>query len=232
MSDFRNTRGSRIAPRLDGGPILAAPLAQLAAALGASIAAIASLAALVAWSAQARVADASVVHELHEGLIQPLVRASLGLSFLASTQIALIMASAAAIALILARRARPAIALLASVASTQAAVTVLKVWMSRPRPPAVDAATQASGFSFPSGHSATGAALYGTLALIVSGMVPRGLRVPVLAAGLLLSVLIAASRVYLGVHYPTDVIAGWLTGAVVSVAVGTAVLRPRSRRGG
>ncbi|MCM1091055.1 MAG: phosphatase PAP2 family protein [Butyrivibrio sp.] len=67
------------------------------------------------------------------------------------------------------------------------------------------------GFSFPSGHTASSFAAAG---LFVRNL-PRGLGVPLL----LLAVLIGISRVYLGVHYPSDVIAGALSGWLISMAV-------------
>lgn len=67
--------------------------------------------------------------------------------------------------------------------------------------------------SFPSGHSLNAMADYATIALLASrGLRRRGVRYLVIAAGLLLPVLIGASRPYLGVHYPTDVLGGWTAG--------------------
>lgn len=215
----------------DGGPLAPWSGARLRAVLGLALATVAGLAALVSWSATVRTLDAGVVAELHEGVLRPLVRASLGLSFLASTHVAGIVTISAAAGLLFARRARAAAALALSVVGTQVVVAALKLWMSRPRPPAVDAATHAAGFSFPSGHSATAVAVYGTLAFLFARTAPRELRVGILATGVVLSLLIAASRVYLGVHYPTDVIAGWVTGAAVSAATCALLLRGRTLGG-
>jgi membrane-associated phospholipid phosphatase len=120
---------------------------------------------------------------------------------------------AAALALIAFRHWRGAIALLVAVASTQLVVDVLKLAVERPRPD--HALTETNGFSFPSAHSATSVAVYATLTLLAARAVSGRLRVLVAIAGGLVVVAIGLTRIYLGAHYPTDVLAGWLTGAVV-----------------
>lgn len=67
--------------------------------------------------------------------------------------------------------------------------------------------------SFPSGHALHAMAIYGTIALLASrGLRSRSARWVVIALGLGLSLLIGISRPYLGVHYPSDVLAGWTAG--------------------
>ncbi len=81
----------------------------------------------------------------------------------------------------------------------------------------------AQGYSFPSGHSSTAATAYGSLAVFR----PRRWR-KVLAV--LLPLLVGFSRVCLGVHYPTDVLAGWALGALAVFAMGAAWKRVKRRR--
>ncbi|MFC5664265.1 phosphatase PAP2 family protein [Kitasatospora misakiensis] len=99
---------------------------------------------------------------------------------------------------------------------------------ARPRPPGVDRAVAASDFAFPSGHAFTSAVCAGLLALAVARAYPRAARAAT-AGALLFTGAIGLSRVYLGVHWPLDVLGGWLL-AAGWLAAGTAVLRPWSRR--
>jgi undecaprenyl-diphosphatase len=124
-----------------------------------------------------------------------------------------LVTAAAALALVAFRHWRGAIALAVAVASTQLVVEALKLAVERPRPD--HAIAESSGFSFPSAHSATSVAVYATLTLLAARAVNGRLRVAMAVAGGLVVVAIGLTRIYLGAHYPTDVLAGWLTGAVI-----------------
>jgi undecaprenyl-diphosphatase len=92
----------------------------------------------------------------------------------------------------------------------------LKAFIARARPDLLDPLVEERGFSFPSGHSALGMVAWGVLAvLVMRSRLPRNVRLAVVAALGVLIVLIGLSRVWLGVHYPTDVLAGWAAGAVI-----------------
>ncbi|MFC1643118.1 phosphatase PAP2 family protein [Myxococcota bacterium] len=71
---------------------------------------------------------------------------------------------------------------------------------------------EASGYGFPSGHAFGAAAVYLALAVGLACRWPRW-RLPLLAVAWVIVVGVGVSRVYLGVHYLTDVVAGWLLGA-------------------
>ena len=90
---------------------------------------------------------------------------------------------------------------------------LLKMGFDRPRPELVPHLMRVYFSSFPSGHSMMSAVVYGTLGSLLSSLVTRRrLKFYFLAVAALLAVLVGVSRVYLGVHYPTDVLAGWSAG--------------------
>jgi undecaprenyl-diphosphatase len=90
----------------------------------------------------------------------------------------------------------------------------LKVGFNRPRPDLVAHVVETTSMSFPSGHAMLSAVTYLTLgALIARTQEKRGLRGYVLGGAILVTLLIGVTRVYLGVHWPTDVLAGWCLGA-------------------
>jgi len=90
----------------------------------------------------------------------------------------------------------------------------LKLVVNRPRPQIVPwLITQVSSASFPSGHALQSMVVYLALGMILVEVLPSPARwKSILAAALIVSLAIGVSRVYLGVHYPTDVLAGWLLG--------------------
>jgi undecaprenyl-diphosphatase len=87
--------------------------------------------------------------------------------------------------------------------------------------------TDPSGFSFPSAHSASSVALYALLAFILARAARGSTRTALVVAGLAVAAAVGVSRVYLGAHYPTDVLAGWLTGGVLAAASWALVARLR-----
>jgi undecaprenyl-diphosphatase len=91
----------------------------------------------------------------------------------------------------------------------------IKVSIGRERPPNEDptAFHADASPSFPSGHSMLSATIYLTLALVATALIPRWpVRAYIVFASLLLVALIGITRLYLGVHYLTDVVAGWVAG--------------------
>lgn len=139
----------------------------------------------------------------------------IGITELGSTVFVCGLGLCIALLLVLRRKIPYAIALAVSVLGAGAAALFLKEVVHRARPEAAYQAYIETGFSFPSGHATLAAALYGFLIYLVLRMMPAGNRrsVAIVLLGLLIG-LIAFSRLYLGVHYLSDVIAGLLIGGI------------------
>jgi len=117
--------------------------------------------------------------------------------------------------LVLDDKRRMAALVCGSVLSGLIAGTILKGLFVRPRPELVPRVEYASGWSFPSGHSMMSAITYLTLgALLARSHERRRHKAYFFLVAVVLTFLIGVSRVYLGVHWPTDVVAGWTAGAV------------------
>lgn len=121
-------------------------------------------------------------------------------------------------AALFAGRWRLALAGLVSVSSGMLVMNLLKSGYNRPRPDLVRHAAFVHDASFPSGHATMSAVVYLTLGIILAQSQPRkGVRIFAVTLSVLITMLVGISRVYLGVHWPTDVIGGWALGTVWAV---------------
>lgn len=108
-------------------------------------------------------------------------------------------------------------------------VEAVKGSVARDRPEVLDPIVVERGFSFPSGHATLSMVAYGILAVLITrSRLPRHVRTAGVVLIAVLLVGIGVSRVWLGVHFPTDVLAGWTTGAVIVLLFAT-FTRPASR---
>jgi undecaprenyl-diphosphatase len=131
--------------------------------------------------------------------------------------VAIIVLITAAVAgyLLLDRKYAATVFVLAATVSGFVLGALLKGAFRRPRPEVVPHLMTAYHSSFPSGHSMMSAVVYLTLGALVARLVTRrALRFYVLGLAVVLTMMVGASRVYLGVHYPSDVLAGWCAGLV------------------
>ncbi len=123
-----------------------------------------------------------------------------------------------------------AIGLAVSVFGAGGTALLLKELLHRARPDITLQAYAETGFSFPSGHATLAAALYGFLIYLIWRMMPPGLvRTASVSALALLIVLVAFSRLYLGVHYLSDVIVGLLLGGAFAY-IGSSFVRKVEER--
>jgi undecaprenyl-diphosphatase len=124
-----------------------------------------------------------------------------------------------------------AVALIASTAGSVVLTTVLKAVFRRTRPDLLDSGYTASFYSFPSGHATVAVGFYGALTLMLAYHLRGAARWVVVVFGTVLVLLVGFSRLYLGVHYPTDVLAGYLAAPLWLVSVGTVYVLWISLRG-
>jgi undecaprenyl-diphosphatase len=164
--------------------------------------------------------DAFVRTAVHQLATPGLTRLMQVFSFLGSVAAVTVMCLVAICASLYYRRTRTAVMLAITMAGVAALDVALKHAFHRPRPVAFFGATP-STYSFPSGHALGSFCFYGMLAAILAERVRgRGTRVCIWMAAALLVGMIGFSRIYLGVHYPSDVIAGYCAAVVWVGAVG------------
>lgn len=111
-----------------------------------------------------------------------------------------------------AKRRVSAVLLLLSLGTGTAVTFLLKTFFDRPRPQVVTPIAGALTSSFPSGHAMMSAVTYGTVAYLVGRTTGRRARWLTWTGAGVTIVLVGLSRLYVGVHYPSDVLAGWLGG--------------------
>jgi undecaprenyl-diphosphatase len=146
--------------------------------------------------------------------------AAIDLTALGSSTVLPLFVAIALLFLVVARDFRSSLQLLLTAAGAVLWTELLKRVLERDRPPPITRLVEVTGFSYPSGHSLAAASVYLTLALVATRHVPnsaaRAISVALAAA---LALAIGASRAYLGVHYPSDILAGLSLGASWALAV-------------
>lgn len=145
-------------------------------------------------------------------------RTMVDLTSLGGTPVLTLITVAAAGYLLVARRAATALFLVLAISGGALTGTMLKLLFARARPDLVQHLVEVTNASFPSGHAMNSAVTYLTLgALLARTEKSRAIRTYLIALAVILTLLIGSSRVYLGVHWPSDVAAGWCVGGAWAI---------------
>ena len=132
---------------------------------------------------------------------------------LGSTTVLVLITTAAILYLLLISRPATALFVFVAIAGGQVLSSLLKLEVDRPRPDLVSHLVTETSLSFPSGHAMLSAVTYLTLGSLAARFLPdHRTKIFVLCLAVLVTVLVGTSRVYLGVHWPSDVLAGWCAG--------------------
>lgn len=214
-----------------GGRVVPAPL--IGAAIGAAAIVVLLGAGLLVdrWPFGF---DRSIILGLrHWGGPHWLLAAAIDITALGSVTVLTLLVLGVVVLLLVQRLWLTALAVALSCASVSWAIDLVKWEVARPRPTIVSHLVEVQHASFPSGHAAGSAAIYLTLAALASQVVPdrRG-RHALIVMAVLLTGMIGCSRVYLGVHWPSDVLAGWSFGTVWALAWWLATAKARQGIGG
>jgi undecaprenyl-diphosphatase len=130
----------------------------------------------------------------------------------------------------LARRRSLAVFILAAAIGAVFWTESLKLLFARPRPEVVPHVVTVHTLSLPSGHATSTMAIYVTQALVLASyQTRRRLRVLIVATAVIVSLLVGCSRVFLGVHWPSDVAAGWTLGGAWALLCWIVAVRLRER---
>ena len=185
--------------------------------LGVAVAVLLGLAALAGlWAAFTGVGpaqlDAAVLDESVGSRTGLLTAAAVAVTHLGSTAAMAVLAVAAGVRLWRADRRADAVFVIGAMAGAQLVFRGLKELLDRPRPPVDGHLVHAASESLPSGHATTAVVVIGTLVVLAwPGRTPA-VRAEMVAAATLWVGAVGLTRIYLGVHWFSDVIAGWLVG--------------------
>ena len=136
------------------------------------------------------------------------------LTALESVTLVVLISTIALCVLLLLRERMGALQLVAASVGAGILTTTIKDYIERARPEIVTQLVEVSGLSYPSGHSVAATSLYLTVAIIVSRHLQRtGNQIAILAMTVGVILLVGMTRIYLGVHYPSDVFSGISLGA-------------------
>lgn len=175
---------------------------------------VAALAAQLAPGSALRQADQALMHALQVTMSPGVLPLFAAVTHLADAATRTVLGAVVALALL--ARQQPALAAgwVLALAGNGLVTYGLKQFFGRPRPLAQAGFGLETGFSFPSGHSAGAVVAYGMLAYLACRLLPPRWHRPAWVAAVALALAVGASRVFLGVHFASDVLAGFASGLV------------------
>jgi undecaprenyl-diphosphatase len=181
--------------------------------------------------------DVAVLHWMEAHHTPKLTALAVELTYLGTSTVVLMIVGVSALFLWHTAHRHSARLLLAAVAGNIILNGVLKLYFNRPRPSVFAWQAPVTSSSFPSGHAMSATVCYGTVAYLVARLQKHHWsRVLTLAGAVVLILLVCATRVYLGVHYPSDVIAGiivglaWAAFCMATLEASLAIARRRAPR--
>lgn len=176
--------------------------------------------------------DAVVRNFVHELAFPALTSVMQLASFLGSTLFLIIFGTIIVIALFLRKHRRGSVIFMITTIGSSVLMVLLKLAFKRTRPEPFSDTILPASYSFPSGHSLASFCFYGALAAILSARADKlWLQIIIWISAALMVLLIGISRIYLGVHYPSDVVAGYAVALiwVVTIAIGDKLIHTRVR---
>ncbi|MHB8869943.1 MAG: phosphatase PAP2 family protein [Thermoleophilia bacterium] len=169
--------------------------------------------------------DRTIARTLHDHAVPWLTQTMIVVTSFGGGWVLVLAAVVVTAALVWRRRWGEGLVLLTATSGAAFLNAMLKLLIQRPRPEFLEPLITVGGYSFPSGHASASAAFFMTLGLLAAGWVRRWeTRVYVLLGAIGAILLIGFSRLYLGVHYLSDVLAGYALGAFWAVVAITAAM--------
>lgn len=168
------------------------------------------LAGLLNQSTWINIVDSTIIHIIRSATSPLTTTLAIAVTSIGNPYSMLGLTIVATLSLLFIRQTNAALFLLVNMAVFSSLNHIIKEWVARPRPSAHHLVI-ANGFSFPSGHSSGALLFFGSLSIIATYLIKnRYWRYLLIGICLLLTLSIGISRIYVQVHYPTDVLAGFM----------------------
>ena len=157
--------------------------------------------------------DQAITNALHASVTPQTLQLFAALTHLADPRTLTVVCVLGTLVLLARRQSGLALVWVLAIAGNGVLNQSLKQFIGRARPLDPEGLVLAQGLSFPSGHSSGAVVTYGMLAYLALRLMPKVWHLPALLLALALTLAVGASRVWLGVHFPSDVLAGFASGS-------------------